>query len=338
MRLVKFKINYKELGLVVILATIMGFFMCEECYKNFDHLWRLEVIMLTIWLVMWYGNAYISHFIDHYVTWLENPAKRFALGIGGSIVYSVVAIVSLAVLFEKLFNISIGGGWTNVWITIGATLIVLLFMLSKQFLYSWRDLSLREEKMRNEVLSSRFDVLKSQINPHFMFNSLNTLNSLIYQDQDLAAKYVGELSKVYRKVLASANNEVVTVTEELKMLESYIFLQSIRFEDKFKVNINLGDEALSMHIPPMVLQMLIENAIKHNEITKANPLAVEVFDEEGLIYIKNKIALKDTLPGDSSSIGLSNIKDRYKVFSDIPVEVLNDEDQFIVKIPLLKFQ
>ena len=249
-----------------------------------------------------------------------------------------MAIVSLAVLFKKLFNISIGGGWTNVWITIGATLIVLLFMLSKQFLYSWRDLSLREEKMRNEVLSSRFDVLKSQINPHFMFNSLNTLNSLIYQDQDLAAKYVGELSKVYRKVLASANNEVVTVTEELKMLESYIFLQSIRFEDKFKVNINLGDEALSMHIPPMVLQMLIENAIKHNEITEANPLAVEVFDEEGLIYIKNKISLKDTLPGDSSSIGLSNIKDRYKVFSDIPVEVLNDGDQFIVKIPLLKFQ
>jgi len=324
--------------MILVLASIMGVLICPECFEKWEYIWRLEVIMLTIWLVMWYGNAFVSHSIDKYVTWLENPARRFALGIGGSIVFSVSAIVLLAVLFEKVFGISIGGGWTNVWITIGATLLVLLFMLSKEFLYSWRAVSIREEKMRSEVLSSRFDLLKSQINPHFMFNSLNTLNSLIYEDQDLAAKYVGELSKVYRTVLASADNEVVTVTEELNMLKSYIFLQSIRFEDKFKVNITLSEEAQSMHIPPMVLQMLIENAIKHNEITKANPLVVELFEEEGLIYIKNKIVLKDTLPGDSSSIGLSNIQDRYKVFSDIPVEVLNDGDQFIVKIPLLKFQ
>jgi hypothetical protein len=334
----KFKARIKELIMILVLASLMGFVICPECFDKWEYLWKMEVIMLTIWLVMWYGNAYITHSIDKYVSWLENPAKRFALGIGGSIIFSVSAIVSLAVLFEKVFNISIGGGWANVWITIGATLIVLLFMLSKTFLYSWRDLSLREERMRSEVLSSRFDVLKSQINPHFMFNSLNTLNSLIYQDQDLAAKYVGELSKVYRTVLASAKNEVVTVEEELHILDSYIFLQSIRFEEKFRVNINLSDDAKSMHIPPMVLQMLIENVIKHNEITKANPLVVDVFDEDGLINVKNKIALKDTLPGDSSSIGLSNIIDRYKVFSDVPVKIMNDGDNFIVKIPLLKFK
>ena len=89
----------KELILVIILASIMGFTMCPECMRSWDSIWRLEVIMLTIWLVMWYGNRFISHSVDHYVSWLENPAKRFALGIIGSVAFSSSAIVSLAVLF-----------------------------------------------------------------------------------------------------------------------------------------------------------------------------------------------------------------------------------------------
>jgi sensor histidine kinase YesM len=168
-----------------------------------------------------------------------------------------------------------------------------------------------------------------------MFNSLNTLNSLIYQDQDLASKYVGQLSKVYRTVLTSSKDEIVTVEKELEILDSYIFLQSIRFEDRFRVEINLSEDSRKMHIPPMVLQMLIENAIKHNELTNDNPLVIEVYDKDGLIFIENKIVRKQVLPGDNSSIGLSNIVARYKVFSDTPVEVDNTGELFIVKIPLL---
>jgi hypothetical protein len=334
----KHRRNIKELGMILVLASTMGFLLCPECFEKWEYLWKMETIMLTIWLVMWYGNKYISYFIDQYISWLENPAKRFALGISGSLIFSVSAILLLAILFEKLFNISIGGGWENIWVTIGATLVVLLFMLSKQFLYSWRALSIREEKMRNEVLASKFHVLKSQINPHFMFNSLNTLNSLIYQDQDLAAKYVGELSKVYRTVLTSAKNEIVTVAEELIILDSYIFLQTIRFEDRFSVKINLSEKTRKMYIPPMVLQMLIENAIKHNELTTANPLLVEVFDEDGYINVKNKISIKQVLPGDNSSTGLSNIEERYKAFSDVPVVIFNDGGHFIIKLPLLAFK
>jgi hypothetical protein len=118
----KFTINFKELGMILVLASIMGVLICPECFEKWESIWRLEVIMLTIWLVMWYGNAFVSHSIDKYITWLENPARRFALGIGGSIVFSVSAIVLLAVLFEKVFGVSIGGGWTNVWITIGVSL------------------------------------------------------------------------------------------------------------------------------------------------------------------------------------------------------------------------
>jgi len=330
-----FKTELKDLSIILILATIMGYVMCPECYLRWDYFWKSELIVVTIWLVMWYGNSSTSHLIDRYVTWLENPSKRFALGIAGSIVFSVTAILLLSLLFEFWLGISVGDGWSTIWITIGVTLFILLFMLSKEFLYSWRAVSIREEQMRNEMLASKYDVLKSQINPHFMFNSLNTLNSLIYRDQDLATKYVGQLSKVYRTVLTSAKDEVVTVEKELEILDSYIFLQSIRFEDKFKVNIELSEESRQMHIPPMVLQMLIENAIKHNELTSDNPLIIEVFDKEGLIYIQNKIVKKKVLPGDNSSTGLSNIIARYKAFSDIPVEVIDDGDLFVIKVPLL---
>jgi sensor histidine kinase YesM len=328
--------NIKELLLIFALATGMGYFMCRSCFSTWEYLWRMEVIMITIWLVMWYGNAYVSHLIDQHVTWLDQPVKRFTLGIIGAAVFTAVAILSLALFFKSIFDISIGNGWDTVWISIAISIVILLFMLSREFLYSWRDLSLREEKMRSEVLASKFNLLKSQVNPHFMFNSLNTLNALIYQDQELAAKYVGQLSKFYRTVLSSGKNEIVTVEDEIGLLESYIFLQSIRFADRFKVNINLSEASRNKNVPPMVLQMLLENAIKHNELTEEKPLVIDVYDEGDMLYVKNEIAIKQALPGDNSSIGLSNIRARYKIFSDTPVEITDDGKQFIVKLPLLK--
>jgi LytS/YehU family sensor histidine kinase len=197
---------------------------------------------------------------------------------------------------------------------------------------------LQEEKMKNEVLTSNFERLKSQVNPHFMFNSLNTLTALIHQDQDLAVKYVSQLSKVYRSVLSSGKNEVITIAEELKTLDSYTFLQSIRFEDRFNIDIELSEPIRKRYMPPMVLQMLIENAIKHNEITEENPLQIKVYEEGGFICVKNKVILKKKLPGDNSAIGLVNIKSRYELLSNIPIKILDDGVNFIIKLPLLKLE
>jgi len=321
--------------LIIVLASIMGVFMCPSCFSTWEHIWKLECIMITIWLVMWYGNGFVSQQIDRIVSWIDNPIKRFIIGIFGSAIFSSIAIIFLAALFESIFNISIGDGWSTVWISIIVAILILLFMQSLQFLSAWRDLALREVKMKNEVLSAKFELLKSQINPHFMFNSLNTLNSLIYQDQNLAAKYLSQLSKVYRSVLATNTNELVTIEEELVILQSYIFLQTIRFEDRFNVEINLSDDIKKKHIPPMVLQMLIENCIKHNEITRENPLHIEVADAGDMICVKNSIMPKQVLPGDNASIGLANIKARYEALSNVPVEVFDNGRDFIVKLPIL---
>lgn len=326
----------KELLVIFLLSSIMAFLMCVNCFQSWERLLTYFGINYTIWLVMWYGNTYVSIYIDNVYSWLKDPVKRFLLGIIGAAAYSAMAMLTIIWFYKIVMDIDItDNNPKTIYITVILAILVLTVLLAIEFLHSWRALALQEEKMKNEVLTSKFQLLKSQVNPHFMFNSLNTLTSLIHQNQDLAAKYVGQLSKVYRSVLSSAKNEIVTIEEELKILESYIFLQSIRFEDRLIVNINLSDSIKEKYIPPMALQILIENCIKHNEITKENPLNIEVFCEDEMICVKNKTIPKQILPGDNSSIGLSNIVARYEILSDIPVEVLDDGKEFIVKLPIL---
>ena len=327
--------NIKEIILVIILASIMAAVVCPECILAWYSLWRVEVIMLTIWFVMWYGNKYISHSIGQYVSWLENPTKRFAFGIIGSVVFSTSAIISLAILFEKLFNISIGEGWTYVWITIVVSLLILLFMLSRQFLYSWRDIYLREEKMRNEVLVSRYEVLKSQINPHFMFNGLNALSSLVHEDQDLAVKYIEQLSKVLRYVLQAGKQEIVTLQEEIEILNSYVFLQKIRYNDNLIVDISLDKTENNFYVAPLVLQMLIENAIKHNEITSENPLKIKLSLANQYLIMQNSVRIKEIALQESTHVGLTNIHSRYQALTDKKVVIEETDNNFIVSIPLI---
>ncbi len=326
----------KELLLIFLLSSIMAYLMGMNYPQEWEYAWKRFLITYIIWLVMWFGNAYVSHLMDKVYTWLKDPGKRLALGIFASAVYSVLAMLAL----KKIFVMAIGINITDnspviLTLTAGISVLVISAMYLKQFLYAWRTLALQEVQMKSEVLTANFEMLKSQVNPHFMFNSLNTLTSLIYQNQDLAAKYVGQLSNVYRSVLASGKNKVVTVEEELKTLDSYIFLQSIRFEDRFHVEIELSNNSKNKYIPPMVLQMLIENCIKHNEITEDNPLVISVFAEGEMICVKNKIAQKQVLPGDNSNIGLTNIKARYQLLSDTPVIIVDDGNEFIVKLPLL---
>ncbi len=333
----KFKDLGKELLLILLLSSVMAYLMGLNYSQEWQHMWNRFVITYIIWLVMWFGNTYVSHFTDRFYSWLKDPGKRFFLGVLASAIYSVLAILALKRVFVLVIGIDITDGSPAVLIfTAVISVLVLSANYLKMFLFSWRDLALQEEKMKSELLASNFEMLKSQVNPHFMFNSLNTLTSLIYQNQDLAAKYVGQLSKVYRSVLTTQKEEVITIAEELKTLESYIFLQSIRFENKFEVKIEISDNTKKKYmLPPMVLQMLIENCIKHNEITEDNPLKIDVYTEGEMICVRNIIVEKEVLLGDNSSIGLQNIKARYEMLSDIPVEIINDGKLFTVKLPLL---
>ena len=172
------------------------------------------------------------------------------------------------------------------------------------------------------------------MNPHFLFNSLNSLSSLISKDPDKAVKFVKELSEIYRYVLDQKNTELVDLKDEIEFLNSYVFLQKIRFAESLKVNIDIS--AKNRKIIPLSLQMLLENAIKHNVVSKDKPLEIDVYSNpENYIVVRNNIQKKKVV-GTSTNIGLKNIKDRYAYFTNLPLNIIETKESFIVEIPTIE--
>jgi len=194
---------------------------------------------------------------------------------------------------------------------------------------------LEKEKLVKANISSQLEGLKSQVNPHFLFNSLNTLASIIPEDEERSIRYVNKLSKVYRYILEIGDKKLVTVAEEFNFLKSYTFLLQERFGDNFKVDIDVPEQYHSMYVMPLSLQITLENAIKHNIISKKQPLYVNIkVKEASLLEISNTLQKKKSLGG-SPGKGLLNIKNRYKFFTHHEVVVDETADSFIVSLPLL---
>jgi LytS/YehU family sensor histidine kinase len=212
------------------------------------------------------------------------------------------------------------------------TIIISLILHSREFLLRGRQATLDKEIHQKESIRARYETLKSQVSPHFLFNSLNALTNLVYEDQDKAVKFIKQLSEVYRYVLDTRDKEVVTLEEERKFLRSYLFLQQIRFGDKLKLKVEL--DGIQTLVAPLVLQMLVENAIKHNVVSEADPLHIRIFSQDGYIVVENDLQRKSALVNDSPRLGLDNIAKRYEFLSDKKVEVIQN-GKFIVKLPII---
>ena len=190
-------------------------------------------------------------------------------------------------------------------------------------------------KLQKENLQSQFDVLKQQVNPHFLFNSLNVLTSLIRLEPELAEKFTEHLAKVYRYILDNKDNELMNLSTEISFLDAYIFLINIRFMEKVVMNINIPDEKKNYRIIPLAMQLLIENAIKHNAMSKKSPLVIDIFiDQNNLLNVFNNLQEREAHMT-STGVGLKNIQNRYRLLNNsIPVFEKTDS-HFIARIPLV---
>jgi len=290
-----------------------------------------------MWYFLWRGNALVSCLIDKKVTWLESPVKRFVLGTLATVIYSVGIIMLTMELFGWAFDFHLGSSSRPTLIgSIISTLIISLFIHGRIFLLNWRKLELDSVKLRNENLSSRYESLKSQVDPHFLFNSLNVLTTLVYEDADKSAGFIKKLSEVYRYVLDTRTKELVPLEEELSFVDSYLYLQQIRFGEKLRVekNVNVRDGV----VPPLVVQMLVENAIKHNVISEENPLTIRITADDKIISVENNRQIKKVSREESPGIGLENIRKRYEFFTSEPVDIEKNEESFVVSMPVLKLQ
>jgi LytS/YehU family sensor histidine kinase len=191
-------------------------------------------------------------------------------------------------------------------------------------------------KLQKENLQSQFEVLKQQVNPHFLFNSLNVLTSLIKADPDLAETFTEKLSKVYRYVLENKEKDLVSLSTEMDFLNAYLFLINIRFSGKIIVEIDIDSKYAEYRVLPIAVQMLIENAIKHNTYSKTNPLLINIYtDENGNLIVCNNLKARETIMA-STGVGLENITRRYALITDHTPVFAKTETHFIARLPLLK--
>jgi LytS/YehU family sensor histidine kinase len=197
----------------------------------------------------------------------------------------------------------------------------------------WAEAVDKVKKLREEKLIFQYETLKSQVNPHFLFNSLNTLLSLVRSEPDLSEKFVQKLSSIYRYILENREKELVPLSDELDFVNNYFYLQKIRDDEKIEMKIELNIEVNAL-IVPVSLQLLVENALKHNISTRKQPLEI-IIHNEGIdkIVVRNQLQKKSQL-NDSSKIGLKNLNERCRLILDREIEILETADEFVVKVPV----
>lgn len=192
---------------------------------------------------------------------------------------------------------------------------------------------LENEKLKHENLEARLYILKQQLSPHFLFNSLGILNTLTADEN--VHRYIVQLSNIYRYLLNSNTNHLATLKDEIAFIDSYVYILKERFEDALLVTITVAQEELNKQLPPASLQLLIENAIKHNTALTEEPLQINIFTQNGYIVVSNNLNLKSFESGNSTGIGLHNISERYKLLSQNNIIIQKDNNNFIVKLPLI---
>lgn len=328
---INWKKELKETFLIALVGIPWGYLMCPGCGS---HMPLAMIISGSIWVALWKGNEVVSFVIDLKYQWLKQPILRMIWGVVGHSIYTSIAILLIMRAYEYYLDINIGSLKQTIIIGIGVTIVMTLILQSREFLINWKKLAIDSERIKKEAAIAKYETLKNQVNPHFLFNSFNTLTNLVFEDQELAAKFIKKLSDVYRYVLEARDKELVALQDELEFVSDYVFLQKIRHENGLNYEVS-GAASPHDQIPPMALQMLVENAIKHNVIAKDEPLSITINLTDEQIEVSNNLQVKNIIKEDSNGVGLSNIKARYEFLTETPVTVDKSNGQFTVTLPMI---
>ncbi|HVD98137.1 MAG TPA: histidine kinase [Cytophagaceae bacterium] len=268
----------------------------------------------------------------------QEQLKRSVLQFMFIVLFTAFFSILVAIVVKMIFNNTTHFSWTD-YVAHFKSMFILVVCTSVIFevLYSFKrwDHAHREaELLRGENAIAQLETLKTQVNPHFLFNSLNTLSASISENPALAETFVEKLSDFYRYVLDTQHKNMVSLATELQFVKAYVFLQNIRFGQALEVVMEERSSTEEVFIPPLVLQMLLENAIKHNSLSQTRPLIVKLTIKEDEVVVQNKIYKKIT-PEPSTGLGLQNIRKRVEFLSGKTVKVQHTEEEFIVIIPLV---
>ncbi len=284
--------------------------------------------------IIWLGCMAIVEFLWKKYPWVHNPFKH--------LIYEVLLILIFTNTFSYfIFHLEVKLGMVDldedIYLNIVITNIITLFITTIHeavfFYKQWKINFSKSVRLEKDNIEAKYETLKTQINPHFLFNSLNSLITLV-DDNEEAVEYIQNLSEFLRYMLKSRDRELVLVREEVEIAKKYLDIQKSRFKENLKIEMDIPESAYHYSLPPLVLQMLIENSLKHNVISKDKPLDIKIRYEHETIYIENN--LQKRANGQSTGHGLNNIVERYKFFTSRAVKITETHRIFKVEIPLLK--
>jgi len=285
-------------------------------------------------------NGYFFDFLSRMVPWDLQPKKRAILGVVGSIAVTMATLIILNLILRVYFW---GNDFSTLWnlasrnfyfIALVITVIVSTTIHAIEFFKEIQKEKMISHKLRQEKLATELSALRSHVDPHFLFNSFNVLSGLIDENPEKAQDFLAGLSKIYRYILEQRNDDTSTVEDELAFAEKYIDLQQMRFENSIAVETEISKDTLTKKIPSLSLQLLLENAIKHNGFSDTHPLKINISEEGDSLIIKNNIQHRNNIE-DSSGMGLQNINDRYSLLTKKQIEVISEDELFTVKLPLI---
>lgn len=328
------------IGLVLTFIVVLIQWLSGKAFAFDEELMTRTGYNILYSVILTWINGSFFYYLNNRVVWKKYRKYRLLIGAVGSVVFTMIGIFWIRVLILMGFE---GKDWTtfieeeravHYAVSLLITIIVTVFFHAVYFYRALQEKRVKEQKIIAGTASAKFDALKNQLDPHFLFNSLNVLTSLIDEDPYQAQKFTTSLSKVYRYVLEQKNKDLVSVEEELQFAKTYVRLLKMRFEDSIVFDIPEQSSNPEAKIVPLSLQLLLENAVKHNVVTSSKPLHIKVSEENGTLVVSNNLQEKQVVRK-SSGVGLQNIQQRYSILTDRRVNIVKTATDFSVALPML---
>ncbi len=326
---------YIFLLMVIVIALFIGLIFDTFGGKEVNFVNTLLPSFLNT-AFLWGGSMTIVAFSWNIFPWEHYPTKHILLEVLMIVILLLVFIICMGFLYafndDVCLSKALKTNSTDILFTILITFLIVTIHEAVFFYKQWKLNFSKSLSLEKDNLQAKYNALKAQVNPHFLFNSLNSLITML-DEHPVAEKYVQDLSDFLRYALVSNTCEMVTLREELENAEKYIHLQKQRFSDNFNVTISIKPEDLQKHLPPLAMQMLLENCFNHNVVSTSKPLHIKVYSSENSLTIENNLQKKQN--PDSTGQGLKNIEGRYRFAGVDAVKIESNENRFCVTIPLI---
>lgn len=336
--------SYKYRYFIVVFLSIYsyGSTLFIETFKYYGieiNSYYIISLFLTSVLTVWETNRILEKNIDYLNNLFKKKIHVLALHfVLSNFFIFIFTIVPSYLLAKYFFLYNSEEMWLPIKLMLTYAMRVNLFLNTVNFvsyyLKALRETQVEAEQFKKISVQAQFESLKNQINPHFLFNNMNVLSTLVYKDQQIATEFILQLCKVYRYLLQNYNKELVELDEELDFIKSYLFLLQIRYGDNLHISIDIPANELKLSIVPAALQMLIENAIKHNIVSKKKPMTISISSEDKYLIVTNTLQLREVREV-STNLGLNNINKRYEYVSRQSITVEQTDDLFTVKLPMI---